>query len=491
MIEISKKDLNGKIEPFLYQELDQLVYQLSEISANSLLTYNRFDLGFKLAYLSLKDTLPEFAKEIYYNDILSQTLGKFEEFGNKDKDSFQNYLKSFHSTFNSIKKDGFNENITLIPLCNENTIINGAHRIASSIFLDKKVNVIQTELKTIYPNYKYFIDRKVPEEILDLVATKFAQFASNTYLAFLWPSGRENYSKTEILFTKVVYKKKIKLNRKGGLNLLIELYKHMEWLGAIENNFPGAHQKLIECFKDFEEFTVIMFQSDNLKKVQEIKKKVRDINQIGFSSVHITDTSEELVRITKLIFNNNGLHFLNFGNPYKYRSTQEMLCNIESIDWLDREKTIFDGSMTLSVYGIREARDIDYLSISNITPKINKYDIEPHDSEINYHKLNKKELIFNPKYYFEYLGTKIVSFNQLYEFKKNRNEKKDSNDLKIMKSYLENNGLQYFISRFRQFIFYKKLDYKNRCKNFLLLLLKYSGTYKTIKYLYTKIRRNL
>ena len=87
MTEISKKDLNGKIEPFLFQELDQSIYQLSEISANSLLTYNRFDLGFKLAFLRLKNTLPEFAEEIYYNDIISQTLGKFKKNRNEKKDS--------------------------------------------------------------------------------------------------------------------------------------------------------------------------------------------------------------------------------------------------------------------------------------------------------------------------------------------------------------------------------------------------------------------
>ena len=73
------------------------------------------------------------------------------------------------------------------------------------------------------------------------------------YMAFLWPSG--SHSKKEALskFSNIVYHKKIKLSPQGGLNLLIELYKHMDWVGDKGNGFKGVKQKLIECFPFFEE----------------------------------------------------------------------------------------------------------------------------------------------------------------------------------------------------------------------------------------------
>jgi hypothetical protein len=485
---LSKEDIKEKVEPFIHARLTTFQYELNSIPSFQLLTYNRFDLGLKLAYLSYKDVLPELATEIYHHDIRSQTLGKFEEYGNEEKSSFDIYIEHFEKTFIDIKQNGFDENKTLVPLSFRNTILNGAHRVASAIFLNKDVTCVNTELDEIYPNYQYFIDRKVPEDILDIGAIKFCEYAENTYLAFLWPSGRENYNLTENLFSNIVYKKKIKLNSRGGLNLLIELYKHMDWVGTNKNNFPGAHQKLMECFTDFEEFTVILFQSESLEKVQEIKKRARDINQIGFSSVHITDTLEEVNRISRLIFNRNGLHFLNYGKPYKLKSTLSMVQCLHSLKADLLSRTVLDGSMTLSIYGIREARDIDYFSENVLPTNSCRFELESHDSQLIYHGLDKSELIHNPKYSFEYLGIKFVSFNQTFKFKKARNEEKDMNDCQMMISLIDNNGLKFFYSSLKQNFFYKKLVIKNRLQNFIFLILKNTGTYEMVRGLYRKLR---
>ncbi|EKO3694622.1 hypothetical protein VCSRO155_3294 [Vibrio cholerae] len=485
---MEKEHLKGKIEDFIFRKLEHNKFETFKLKPKEILTSNRFDLGLKLAYLTYKEYLPDLAEKIYHHDIRSQTLGEFKEYGNDEKNTFNVYIEHFDKTFNDIKNNGFDEKRSLLPLSKNGYILNGAHRAASAIFLGKEVACVKTELDDVSPNYQYFIERNVPEEILDLGAINFCEHAENIYLAFLWPSGRRHYNSTKKLFDNVVYNKNIRLNSQGGLNLLIELYKHMNWVGTSEDNFPGAHKKLLECFTDFDSFSVILFQSESLEKVQEIKKQVRDINKIGFSSIHITDTIEEVQRVAQLIFNDNGLHFLNYANPYKFKSTLDIIKCLHSNDVNSLKHMVLDGSTTLAIYGLREARDIDYLSTDSLVLSNKDIQVEPHDDQLIYHELDKNELIYNPRYHFQYLGVKFVSFDQMYIFKKNRNENKDINDCDIMKSFIENSSFKYFLSKSKQFIFYKKIVIKSKLRTALFSLLKYTNTYDLVRNIYRKLK---
>lgn len=485
-LEVEK--LEGRVEEFIRGSLKQPCYEVFRQEAVKLLTHNRFDLGLKIAYLAYKNVLPELAAEIYKHDIRSQTLGRFEEYGNEEKSSIEIYLDHFDKTFNDIKYNGFDENRTIIPLSKDRAILNGAHRIASAICLNKSVVCVKTELENISPNYQYFIDRNVPENILGIGAVAFGDYAENAYLAFLWPSGRKNYSQTESLFSNIIYKRNVKLNSNGALNLLIELYKHMDWVGSIDNKFTGANQKLIECFTDYGEFKIILFQCETLEKVQELKRRVREINQIGYSSVHITDTKEEVNRISRLVFNQNGLHFLNYAQPYKLKSSIQMVEGLLPLGRSLLNNLALDGSMTLSIYGLRAARDIDYLSDKAInSPKI-VFELESHDSQLKYHKVTKNELIYNPQYHFEYLGVKIISFEQVYNFKKSRNETKDKNDCQMMASLIEKNSFGFLWASFKQKIFYQKLIAKSRFRIIIFKFLKMTGTYYLARSIYRKLK---
>ncbi len=488
-VELEKQKLKGRIEGFIFEKLKEGIYKTSRFAPSKLLTHNRFDLGLKLAYLLYRKDLPSLAREIYYHDIRSQTLSAFKEHGNHEKYSFNIYIDHFTKTFADIEENGFDESKTLVPLSSNGTILNAAHRVASAIYLNKEVTCVSTKLDEICPNYQYFADRNTPEDILDIGAITFSQYAESTYLAFLWPSGRKYYNKTEILFPNVVYRKEIKLTSQGALNLLIELYKHMDWLGENENNFPGAHKKLTECFTDFEGFTVVLFQAENIERVRKIKKHIRDINKIGFSSVHITDTIDEVKRIAHLIFNRNGVHFLNYGNPHKFESTLKIVNCLNSLDRDTLKKFVLSGSMTLSVYGIREANDVDYFSNENLPPTGAHLNVESHDSQLFHHKLDKSSLIYDPKYHFQYLNIKFISFEQVYRFKKNRNEEKDRNDCRLMSSLIEKDDLGFFLFKVKQSVFYKKLVIKDRCRTYTINLLKIAGIHDIVRKMYQKLKK--
>ena len=96
---IKKNQLIQILEPFIYENLEDEEYEIAELDPIQLLTWNRLDLAFKLFYLDNKDKNSDLAVEVYKEDIKAQTLGSFVEVGNKDKESFENYINEFKNTY--------------------------------------------------------------------------------------------------------------------------------------------------------------------------------------------------------------------------------------------------------------------------------------------------------------------------------------------------------------------------------------------------------
>ena len=481
---INKQNLKQLIEPHFYNNLKQEEYDIKFIQANKLLTWNRFDLAFKLLYLEMKDFNVEFSKEIYKEHIKAFSLGKFIEPGNEKKNSIESFIDEFENTFKNIKLNGFDKNKTLIPLSKDGSIANGAHRIASAIYLNKDVDCVTIDSSNHIYDYNFFYDRNISSDILDIVATKFIEYAPNTHIALLWPIGINKDKEVKGIFKNIVYEKKIKLNHNGAHNLLSQIYYGEEWLGSVENDFKGSKGKLVECFKTFNEFSVIAFQATSLDEVLKIKDNIRDIFGVGKHSIHITDTKEEVIRVARVVFNDNGLHFLNYAKPNRYISTHKKIEEFKKFikqNNLDTKDLLIDSSFILSCYGLREAKDTDFFCSDNTKIKIKFDDINIHDEELQYYDDIKNELIYNPKNYFYFNDIKFLSFNQLYKMKSNRNEIKDKNDCKMMEALIENNRFKEFINRFKQYLFYSKI--KLRAK--LMSVLKVIGMYNLLKQIST------
>lgn len=476
----NKENIKDFIEPHIYSLLTEKEYEVFDIASNKLLTYNKLDIAFKLFFLEYHKILPLLAKEVYKADIKAQTMGEFKEFGNEDKDSFDKYIQQFVSTYENIKNYGFDSNKTIIPLAKNNTIFNGSHRVASSIFLSQKVQVANLKLPILEGDYRFYYARGVSEEILELAVLKFIEHCpDNIYLAFLWPSGKGRKKEALSCFSNIVYSKEISLNFNGSFNLLYELYKHMDWIGNKKNSFLGIQQKLTEAFPEQKAFQVVLFNAESLEKVREIKEKVRKIYNIGFSSIHITDTKEESLRIARLLFSENGLHFLNYAKPNKYWSTHQKIKEFKKFlndKSINEKDIVVDSSMILSLYGIRQSNDIDFITSCGDIDFI-EGKIENHENELKFHDEDKNELIYNPKFYFYFDGLKFISFKQLYKMKKNRAEKKDINDCMLMEAFLSDSHSKKFLATLKQKLLFTKV----KVRKSIVDIIKFMGVYSFIK----------
>lgn len=482
-----KDDVLNLVDEHFQASINQDNYVVNEVDAVDLLTVNRLDIAFKLSYLKNLSKSTNFTSEIYSDHIKAFNFGKVNEYGNDDKNTINKFKESFLETFYSIKENGFDSKKTLIPLSNSGTIANGAHRVASAIFLDKKVSCVQLDSVNHKYDYEFFYSRNVPVSSIESAVTTFIEFSKNIYIAFLWPVGVDKRKELDKVIPNILYKKKIELNYNGAHNLLSQIYFGEPWLGDVFNDFSGVKNKLVECFKTFEPFEVVAFQADNLDEVLKIKEQIRSICNVGKHSVHITDTHEEALRTAQVIFNDNSLHFLNHAKPNTFIDTHVKCDKFKEYmrnNQIDLEDCIIDGSLILSAYGIRSASDIDFLTLDNNKLKFHEEGIEVHDDEIVFHHSSKDDIILNPKKFFYFNEIKFLSFKDLYSMKEIRNEKKDRNDLILMEAKIERKKIKEFIGLVKQSVYYNTVKIRHK----LISTLKVLHLYSLLRLVYRKVK---
>jgi len=483
-MEYSVSSIKTLLEHSFEKDLVDKIYVSKTINAKDFLTHVRFDIAFKLLYLEMKSRDAKFAQKVYKEHIRAFSLGKFTEPGNEEKNNIEKFFEEFNNTFENIRINGFDSRKTLIPLSKTGLIANGAHRIASAIFLNKDVECVDIGAYDQAYDYKFFYNRNVPKQDLDVAAIKFVEYADNTYIAFIWPTARGHDKKIERAIPNIVYRKEVRLNLNGAHNLLSQIYYGEDWLGTVKNNFAGAQVKVMECFKTFEPVRVVAFQSESLDEVFKIKEKIRDIFNVGKHSIHITDTKEEAIRVARVIFNDNVIHFLNYAKPNKYLAVHKKIAKYKEFlikDKLNASDMVLGSGATLSIYGVREVIGLDYLSDGNNKLEYFDEEFEHCDDELKYHDKEKPELIYNAKNYFYFNDLKFISFDQLYKMKKNRDNKGDISDLEIMEALLEDNQYKKIVNRLKQGLYYSRAKLRQRVINLLKTIGLFDFVKKTIK----------
>ncbi len=464
---IIKTDLMNLVEPHFHEELENESYEVDVRGPCGLLTWNRLDIAFKLIYLEYRNVCERFAKDVYDEHIHALTLGKNIEPGNPKKNSKERFISEFDRVYEDILTKGFDVSQSIIPLASDGSIVNGAHRLASAIHANKPVACVNVEATPHIYDYQFFYSRRVSKSSIELAVSKFIETANNVYIALIWPSATGYDQDVAELIPSVVYKKEVKLNSNGAKNLLIQVYHSEMWLGNVGNKFSGVDGKFVECFKNFNSLRVIAFQADSFDNVLLIKQNIRDLFNIGKHSIHITDTKLEAIRVSRLVFNENSVHFLNYAEPHRYLSTHFELGRFKKFiksNNLDKKEILIDGSLLLSLYGLRESKDVDYLSMNVLANA--KFDVDininNHDEDLKFHQEDKSMLICNPFFHFYHDDLKFISFQQLYRMKKNRGEEKDLNDLAMMDSLLNNDSFASCMASLRQNLYYARVKSKSK-----------------------------
>jgi len=487
---IKKEELKNKIEPHIYDNLTLNEYFLVSEKSSKLLSTNRLDVGFKLFYLEYFIKNRALSRLVYYKSLKANKLFSITEYGNKEKNSLEAFEKVFIELFDEIKKNGFDTDKSCLLLNTNKELLNGSHRLAITSFLGSKISYIITEHKEYEnQNYTYFFKRNINQNLIEKAVLSFIRFSDDIHIAFIWPRANITNSNLKSKFQNILYYKEINFNFSAAHHLISEVYSGDYWTGNYKDRFKGSIGKVKECFTSNNALRVIYFKEHDVKKIAYIKGSIREECKAGKHSIHITDNKDEVDKTSKIILNDNTINFLNKANILKFKENFNVISDFKIFlkeNKIDFESVVVDSSFIMSLYGIRRAKDLDFIYPNNQKNQKSLFFNKVNESDLEYHDLSIKDLVYDSKNFFYFQGIKFLTLDTIFIKKKNRGEIKDLTDIKLIESYLENNNLKLFYNNLKQKHYYLIVIFKVYSIKFLKLI----GMHSFIKKIVKSIFRN-
>ncbi len=457
-----RKTLGENISRFVNQD----EYEIKQMDPTQLLTSSRFDVLAKFLYVkhyANRDASNRWI-DLYLEHI--KVFNGFVENDGSGKVGAESFLDSFNSLIESFEHDGISDEC-IIPRGEGGEILDGAHRLACALHFGLKVDVVDVEFSSdaFCFNQDYFQERGMSDTYLDEMALEYAKLKpKHTYMVSVWPrvAGEEEQLRGILgRYGSIVYHKQVDLSLNGMVNLMRHAYREEAWLGNYRNEFEGAYNKASFCFKEGNPLRVYLFESTG--DLIQMKDEIRELYGVEKHAVHINDTSEETIELAELLFNENSIHCLNVGQRKYFDTFNSLFGKYKTWlakDDLSRENFCLMGG-GLAAYGVRESKDIDFLTTLEVVPPAPDPNIELETEKPKYVSASLFDLVHNPQNYFYSEGVKFSSLQIIYELRSNRRRDSDLIELDMLKSliassYGAKNPFLYF-KRFLKLAYYKRL----------------------------------
>ena len=336
--------------------------------------------------------------------------------------------------------NGFDETKSKIPAISNKWIVNGAHRLASALANDVNVTCqpgIDVKDGQKLCDYNLFSKLGLDVNYMDRTAIEFAKLNPNSYMVCLFPAARGHVNDVIKILSDIggiFYSKKVSLSNHGAFNLMRELYLDEPWAGTYPK-FGGYNAKRKHCYPIDGNTYTFLVEFNTPHDAVKAKNMIRSIYNIGNHSVHINDTHEETIRISKLLFNENSIHHLNNMRIVNYINFDSLLREFRktiTANKQDVDNYCVTASSILSVYGLREGNDIDYLHIGPKLMSSNSLISSHNTYGVGRYTLPYDEIIHDANNHFYHRGIKFASLEIIKKMKLARNEPKDIKDIELI-----------------------------------------------------------
>lgn len=423
----------------------------TNVDPMSIMNCKRFDVAAKVIYLRfLEEGINSDFAERVYKHHLQVWNGLKEQIPRKI--GIEEYKTEFDKIRNAVKSNTFGWNRSPILVNKAGFVINGSHRLAAAVFYNKLV-VTEEKPDSLgelcpYDHLKKMtshVPGGLKQKYSDAMAIEYCRLMKNKrpiYVVQLFPAGEGKDAEAVSILNKygcVVYYKTVNFNKNGGENYIQQLYLGEGWAGGRKDKFSGTRDKAKYCYPKEGKTRVFLVEGPAQPEMLKAKKEIRQLYNKGKHSVHITDTWREAYRAANLAFNNNSIHFLNNMNQEMHLYPNFNKYMDQFVSWSHKgdhvDNVCIDSSAVMSVYGIRDCKDLDYLHKGGVPDRVNR-DITSHNSWASHYPVNISNLVFNPENYFYYNEVKFVSLDMVRQMKLGRNEEKDQKDVKLVDDFL-------------------------------------------------------
>ena len=430
--------------------------------AIDLLTPNRLDIVARIPFAKalISGSGTTWGLHVYSQYLQFMSKGQY---GEDFKFSQADYIQEFCALVKSITINGFKEEFGFVPLVN-GEVINGAHRVATCIALNLRVSCQEVNGNPEIQNYAVLQNRGIPQYLLDYLVLEYVKLKDSARAFVLLDSTEETLRKILKDFSNtesILCIKQISLTEIGKRRIIDLMYSHNDWwtfelLERFVNerfNSPSNN-----CF-------VLVFDSTGIKDIRTLKETLRaHLSKDEFErKLHGTDDQTDTIQLCETILNSNGLFFLNNSPIGAEHRIQGLISSSGTLP-----KTLV-GSAPLELYGLREARDLDFASAEL---EIEKYDDRLEIADLIGYDLDAESLVCDPRFFTSYKSLKFASLPSVLFYKSNRMQNKDIEDVKLISNFLLHECDTYLDSRVRTSAFVlensrKKLLLRNKITSLL------------------------
>ena len=418
------------------------------LTGDELLLNTRFDIPAKHLYARYRASKYD---TFYGHWIYSQHLAHwngFKEYDDPTKSSEAAFIERYDELLDDVRDNGFDKERSSVPITEYRQPLNGSHRIAACLFHNKPIwSSIEDDSAGQRDCSSYFFRRKgMPEEVLDAMALEYCRLRDKTRIVTLFPTATTN-AETAMKVRDILSKHGMLIHEKGigghlgtnfAHNLMIQTYDGEDWIGDPSNSYAGAMQKAQLCFRDIDAPTVaFMVEFDDDESSRKAKEEIRELFGVGNHSVHINDTFEETMKLARLFFNKNSLIFCFYGKVENFENFRGMLDEYQSGIGDGNEDFCVTASSVLSMFGIREGRDLDFLHNADVDSDFDNPLLSSHNKELEDYTTNLDNILYNPMNHFWWNNIKFAGPNVIIEMKEKRGEEKDIRDVTSLREVLE------------------------------------------------------
>lgn len=384
--------------------------------------------------------------QLLYRDLLETTtpFSDFDEDGVKF--SIGDYERSFGGLIDSLQSQGFNSELSKIPI-NSRGVINGAHRLAACLVLGivPSVEASDDEQATHY-SFSGLAKAGLSQDQTDYLAWRYTQKKTLTRALLFNNISNSDYKKCLVHLRKKtgmpeVYSGELVLSEIGKRRLLQLAYGHLDWWDDSLIEKLLAERYLGKEQRNYFVLISTVREGDALALKQDLRNLLG--KRLGLDrQIHGTDNHHETLRIAECLLNKNSRQFLNLapiGAEYRLLSEFSeigMQPNYEgNLDWC------IDGGSVLEMFGLRPASDVDYITGSAVSLRFPTADF--HNPLYKSESMNPDEVIYDPSKHFRFAGMKFASLAELAARSIRKGNPKSIADLVLIGQTLSSNPAIY------------------------------------------------
>jgi hypothetical protein len=412
---------------------------------------NRIDVGFKIARIREMEKLVSDDYSKYERHLLSITKGHIYEENNLEKNSINKYLSTFSDMYRQVAAG-----VTgpfLLPCSENNSIVDGAHRLALSAYFNLDYELKVTSHKGFSFNADFFVGSAMAREDVETAIYNSFLFDSRTSCFIIWPDERacnvENLIRKE---HSVHYVKQIPVKTDLLSKIVFHTYFREKWA----RNFSNIMLKTRSVGKAGV-LRVVFVANDDL---QETKERIRKEFNNDQHLLHTPDNREQFLELARVFLDRGQLRSIE-KMALLDSATHSKIIKIKDLVG----QNVVTGGTVLEMFGIRKSGDLDVLNISHKLRSTEKIDTW-NEEELAYLRYAREAYNTQSNLIIGFAGLNFVRLEEVLDFKAKRSLPRDLMDVKLAKSKETGSLVRVLISntmyRYRYIIFrmkHKLIDY--------------------------------